>query len=92
MSVSPSFRSHRDCEIHLTNRINACDMHLKRNEFDPFIKRIITGDKKWIVYNNVNRKRSWSKQGEPAQTTSKADIHQKMIGVSLVGLEGCGIF
>ena len=36
-------------EIHLTKRINACDFHLKRNEFDPFLKRIITGDEKWIV-------------------------------------------
>ena len=31
-------------EIHLTKRINACDLHLKRNEIDPFFKRIITGD------------------------------------------------
>ena len=36
-------------EIHLTKRINACDLHLKRNEFNPFLKRIITGDEKWIV-------------------------------------------
>ena len=70
-------------EIHLTNRINACDMHLKRNEFDPFLKRIITGDEKWIVYNNVNRKRSWSKRDEPSQTTSKADIHQKKVMLSV---------
>ena len=34
-------------EIHLTKRINACDSHLKRNEFDSFWKRIITGNKKW---------------------------------------------
>ena len=33
-------------EIHLTHRINVCDMHLKRNGFDPFLKRIITGDEK----------------------------------------------
>ena len=33
-------------EIHLTKRINAYDLHLKRNEFDPFFKRIITGDEK----------------------------------------------
>ena len=36
-------------EIHFTKRINACDLHLKRNEFDPFLERIITGDEKWIV-------------------------------------------
>ena len=31
-------------EIHLNKRINACDLHLKRNEVDPFLKQIITGD------------------------------------------------
>ena len=45
-------------EIHLTQRINICDMHFKRNGIDTFLKRIITGNEKWIVYNNVNRKRS----------------------------------
>ncbi|XP_014473025.1 PREDICTED: histone-lysine N-methyltransferase SETMAR-like [Dinoponera quadriceps] len=70
-------------EIHLTKRINACDSHLKRNEFDPFLKRIITGDEKWIVYDNIKRKRSWSKRDEPPQTTSKADIHQKKILLSI---------
>ena len=25
-------------EIHLMKRMNACDLHLKRNEFDPFFK------------------------------------------------------
>ncbi|XP_014486223.1 PREDICTED: histone-lysine N-methyltransferase SETMAR-like, partial [Dinoponera quadriceps] len=58
-------------EINLTKRINACDSHLKRNEFDPFLKRIITGDEKWIVYDNIKRKHSWSKRDEPPQTTSK---------------------
>ena len=24
-------------ETHLTKRSNACDLHLKRNEFDPFL-------------------------------------------------------
>ena len=33
-------------EIDLTKCLNACDLHLKRNEIDPFLKRIITGDEK----------------------------------------------
>lgn len=66
-------------EIHLTQRINICDLLLKRNEIDPFPKRLITGDEKWIVYNNVNRKRSWMMQDEPAQTTLKAEIHKKRL-------------
>jgi histone-lysine N-methyltransferase SETMAR len=61
----------------LLRRIDICDLLLKREESDPFLKRIITGDEKWIVYNNVKRKRSWSRRDEPAQSTSKADIHKK---------------
>ena len=45
--------SHELKEIRLTKRINACDLHLQRNEFNIFLKPIITGDEKWIVYNNV---------------------------------------
>jgi len=74
---------HQLKEIHLTQRISICDSLLKRNEIDPFLKRLITGDEKWIVYNNVNRKRSWVMQDEPAQTTPKAEIHQKKIMLSV---------
>ncbi|KFM58915.1 Histone-lysine N-methyltransferase SETMAR, partial [Stegodyphus mimosarum] len=45
-------------ETHLTQRINGCDLLKKRNENDPFLKRLITGDEKWVVYNNIERKRS----------------------------------
>ena len=55
----------------------------KRNENDPFLKQLITGDEKWVVYNYIKRKRSWSKPGEPTQTTSKADIHQKKVLLSV---------
>ncbi|EZA47399.1 Histone-lysine N-methyltransferase SETMAR, partial [Ooceraea biroi] len=42
-------------EIHLTKRIDICDSLLKPEENDPFLKRMITGDEKSIVYNNVKR-------------------------------------
>ena len=65
-------------EIQL-KRFFTCNSLLKRNETNPFLKRIITGDEKWVVYDNVVRKRSWSKRHEPAQSTSKADIYQKKV-------------
>ena len=37
---------HKSNEIQLTKRISICDSLLKRNETDPFLKRIITGDEK----------------------------------------------
>lgn len=70
-------------EINLTQRISICDLLLKRNKTDPFLKRLITGDEKWISYDNVNRKRSWCKKGESAQMISKAGIHQKKVMVSV---------
>ena len=36
---------------------------------------------KWFVYNNLVRKRSWSKRDEPPQTKSKPKLHQKKIMV-----------
>ena len=57
-------------EIHLTKRINACDLHFNCNKFDPFFKRIITGDEKCIVYNNFVCKRTWSKSDEPPATNN----------------------
>ncbi|XP_017795708.1 PREDICTED: histone-lysine N-methyltransferase SETMAR-like [Habropoda laboriosa] len=70
-------------ERNLCRRVDACDSLLKRQENDPFLKRIITGDEKWVVYNNVKRKRSWSRKDEPAQSVSKANIHQKKVMLSV---------
>ncbi|KFM75697.1 Mariner Mos1 transposase, partial [Stegodyphus mimosarum] len=70
-------------EMHLTQRINSCDLLKKCNKNDPFLKRLITGDEKWVVYNNIQRKRSWSGKGEPTRTTSKIDIHQKKVLLSV---------
>ena len=67
-------------EIHLTQRISLCDTHLKSNAVDSFMKLSsppVTGEEKWTIYNNVNRKGSWSKHDEPAQTISKAELHKK---------------
>ncbi|XP_073989692.1 histone-lysine N-methyltransferase SETMAR-like [Rhodnius prolixus] len=84
---------HEMKEIHLTQRINICDKHLKHNETDPFLKRIITGDEKWVLYSNILRKRSWCKQDESAPTTSKAELHQKKDhAVFLVGLQRSCVF
>ncbi|GFV26223.1 transposable element Tcb2 transposase [Trichonephila clavipes] len=53
------------------DRIFICEALAKRNEIDPFLKRIVTGDEKWVTYYNIVRKRSWSKGGEAAKTVVK---------------------
>ena len=49
---------HKSDEIQPTKRISICNSLLKRNETDPFLKVIITGNEKWVLYDNVVRKRS----------------------------------
>ena len=39
----------------------------------------MTGDEKWILYNNVERKRSWGKRNEPPPTTPKVGLHPKKV-------------
>jgi histone-lysine N-methyltransferase SETMAR len=61
------------------SRLDVCDSLYKRKENDPFLKGIVTGNKNWIVYNNVERKRSWGRQGERPLPTPKVELHQKKV-------------
>ena len=66
-------------ENNLLNRISACDSLLKHNENVPFLKQIVTGDEKWVLYNHAERKRTWGKRNEPPPTTPKASLHPKKV-------------
>ncbi|XP_011065828.1 PREDICTED: histone-lysine N-methyltransferase SETMAR-like [Acromyrmex echinatior] len=57
------------------------------NEFEPFLKRMIIGDEKWITYDNRTRKRLWIKEGEKAQVIAKSGLTTKKV-VFVVELEG----
>jgi len=39
---------HELTQRNLIDRITICEMLLKRNEMEPFLKRIIIGDEKWV--------------------------------------------
>ncbi|GFV15441.1 uncharacterized protein TNCV_4834671 [Trichonephila clavipes] len=58
----------------MMDRISICEALAKRNEIDPFLKRMVTGDKKWVTYFNIVRKRSWTKCGEATQTVAKPEL------------------
>ncbi|CAK9813229.1 Mariner Mos1 transposase [Anthophora plagiata] len=62
----------------LMNRVSTCDLLLQRHERDPFLKRLATGDETWILYQNVHRKRTWSKDNRPS-TVAKPGLHLKKV-------------
>jgi len=43
------------------------------------IFEVVTGDEKWTIYNNVERKRSWGKRNELPLAIPKADLHPKKV-------------
>ncbi|GFV72779.1 histone-lysine N-methyltransferase SETMAR [Trichonephila clavipes] len=65
------------------DRISMYEALAKRNEIDPFLKRMVTGDEKWVTYDNTVRKRSWSKRGEAAQTGVKLGLTPKKVLIYL---------
>ncbi|GFW63112.1 histone-lysine N-methyltransferase SETMAR [Trichonephila clavipes] len=68
----------------MMDRISISEALAKRNEIDSFLKRMVTGDEKWVTYDDIVRKRSWSKRGEAAQTVADG---LEGSTVYLVGLE-----
>ena len=49
----------------------------------------MTSDVKWMLYNNVESKRSRGKRNEPPPTITKANLHpKKMMVMYMIGLEG----
>lgn len=70
-------------ESHLLNRIQIADMQLKRHQNDPFLKRLVTGDEKWIVYNNIKRKKAWVGKGEAPPIRGRPDLHPKKVLLSI---------
>lgn len=53
------------------NRITTCEMLLARYKRKSFLPQIVTGDKKWIYFENPKRKRSWITPCEPSTSTAR---------------------
>ncbi|XP_059989713.1 histone-lysine N-methyltransferase SETMAR-like [Lagenorhynchus albirostris] len=68
---------HKLSEKNLLDNISACDSLLKHNENVLFLKQIVTGDEKWILFNNVEWKKLWDKRNTPPPTPPKAGLHPK---------------
>ena len=64
-------------KLSLLDCISACNSLLKCNKNVLFLKQIVMGNEKWILYNNMEWKRSWNKWNEPPLTTLEASLPQK---------------
>ncbi|GFV84970.1 mariner Mos1 transposase [Trichonephila clavipes] len=44
---------------------------------------MFTDDEKWVTYNNIVRKRSWSKRGTAAQMVTKPELKDRKVLLSI---------
>ena len=75
--------SHQLTESNFLNRISTCDLLIQRNKREPFLKKLITGDESWILYDNTGRKRSWSSRVKCPPTVARPGLHPKKVLLSI---------
>lgn len=64
---------HKLTERQQENRKVICEMLLQRQQRKGFLHRIVTGDEKWIYFENPKCKKSWVSPGQPSTSTAKPD-------------------
>ena len=52
-------------------------MLLARYKRKSFLHRIVTGDEKWIYFENPKRNRSWVTPGEPSTLTARPNRYER---------------
>ncbi|GFW02783.1 histone-lysine N-methyltransferase SETMAR [Trichonephila clavipes] len=71
--------SHQLKPKNMMDRISICETLAKRNETDPFLKRTVIVDEKWVTYYNSVLKRSRSKCSGAAQTVTKPGLTTRKV-------------
>ncbi|XGW05793.1 hypothetical protein V3C99_016275 [Haemonchus contortus] len=66
----------------LSRRVITCTSLLTLQKKRHFLNSLITGDEKWVLYDNPVRKRQWVNKGEQPEPVPKADLHPKKILLS----------
>ncbi|CAK9820034.1 Histone-lysine N-methyltransferase SETMAR [Anthophora quadrimaculata] len=74
---------HSLTEKNKLDRVSAAISLLGRHEKESFLDRFVTGDEKWILYSNVQRKRTWKQAGENAEPVAKAGLHPLKVLLSV---------
>jgi histone-lysine N-methyltransferase SETMAR len=70
-----SWVPHELKERDVERRKTICEILLERQKRKGFLHRIVTGDEKWIYYENPKRNKAWVKPGEPGPSQPKRNIH-----------------
>jgi len=73
----------------MERRQNICQILLARQKRKSFLHRIVTGDEKWIYFQNPKRKKSWIHPAQPSTSSSRKSLRMEDDAVRLMGSGGC---
>lgn len=74
---------HRLREDQLEQRVTICNSLLSRSRRFDWLRNIVTGDEKWVMYFNPNRRGQWVLRGEEPEPEPKPELHEKKIMLSV---------
>ena len=70
---------HELSENNKIQRLNTCISNMARYKKKDFLWKIVTGDEKWIYYDNPTNKKQWLSPCQSATASPKPDIHRKKV-------------
>lgn len=74
---------HKLTEIQKEQRVTICNSLLSRRSDKEWIKQIVTGDEKWVLYINYTRKRQWVLSDETPEPDVRSELHAKKVMLSV---------
>jgi histone-lysine N-methyltransferase SETMAR len=74
---------HRLRDDQLEQRVTICNSLLSRRRNFDWLRDVVTGDEKWVLYTNEVRKGQWVLPGEQPDPDPKPEIHAKKILLSV---------
>lgn len=64
-------------------RVTMCTASLTRHDQDPFWKRIVASDEKWVAYKNPDHQKQWLSAGQHPLATPKPGPYPKKVLLSV---------
>jgi len=76
----------------IERRFFTCEQLIQRQQRKGFLHRIVTGDEKWIFYDNPKKKKYYAKPGQSSpliSSTPRPNIHGSKIMLCIWNQKSC---
>lgn len=74
---------HHLTQVQKMHRVSICSSLLSRKRRKDWVREVVTGDEKWVLYVNHTRKRQWLPRVVEPDPEPKPEIHEKKVLISV---------